>query len=146
YNRLLVETFTAAITSDPAWDGGWYGAPSGVHRGLRRHARAFAAAGFTPQLFNEERWRGLGYNSVEDFLTGFVEAHFLPQDPNNRLVLAETGPRSDVGRLAAGDLGEALSRLTARVFVIAIEEGAFFPLRDVAAEQALVPGRELRTV
>jgi homoserine O-acetyltransferase/O-succinyltransferase len=35
HNRLLVETFIEAITSDPAWDNGWYSEPSAVHRGLR---------------------------------------------------------------------------------------------------------------
>jgi homoserine O-acetyltransferase len=146
HNRLLVETFIEAITGDPAWEDGWYADAGAVHRGLRRHARLFAASGFSPQLFNGERWRALGYSSIEDFLTGFAEGHFVAQDPNNLLLLAEKWRANDVGRLSGGDLAQALGRITAKVSVIAIEEDAFFPLVDIAAEQKLVPNSELRTV
>ena len=146
HNRLLVETFIEAITSDPAWDSGWYGEPSAVHRGLRRHARLFAASGFTPQLFNEAAWRRLGFSSVEDFITGFVEGHFVEQDPNNLITLASKWRNNDVSRIAGGDLAAALARISAKVFVIAIEEDAFFPLGDIAHEQRLVPNSELRVV
>ena len=76
HNRLLVETFIEAITSDPAWDGGWYNEARAVHRGLRRHARVFAASGFTPALFNEAGWEKLPFTSADDFVTGFVENLF----------------------------------------------------------------------
>jgi homoserine O-acetyltransferase/O-succinyltransferase len=36
HNRLVVESLIEAITSDPAWDGGWNSHASAVHRGLRR--------------------------------------------------------------------------------------------------------------
>ena len=146
HNRLLVETFIEAITSDPAWDGGWYKTPDAVHRGLRRHARLFAASGFTPDVFNAGGWRKLGFSSVDDFVAGFVEGHFLPQDPNNLILLASKWRDNDVSRLAGGDLKTALSRIKAKTVVIAIEEDGFFPLKDIAAEQKLVPGSELALV
>jgi homoserine O-acetyltransferase len=146
HNRLLVETFIEAIASDPAFDGGWYEHAGKVHRGLRRHARLFAAAGFTPELFNAEGWRKLGFSSVDDFVTGFVENHFLPQDPNNLILLATKWRENDVSRASGGDLAQALSRITAKTFVIAIDEDGFFPLRDIALEQRLVPGSELKRI
>ncbi|PKU22068.1 alpha/beta fold hydrolase [Telmatospirillum siberiense] len=146
HNRLLVETFIEAITGDPAFDDGWYREDGAAHRGLRRHARVFAASGFTPRLFNDELWRGLGFSSVDDFLTGFVENHFLPQDPNNLILLASKWRDNDVGRIAGGDLRRALGAITAKVAVIAIEEDGFFPLADVAAEQKLVPNSSLKLV
>lgn len=146
HNRLLVETFIEAITSDPAFDGGWYEHAGKVHRGLRRHARVFAASGFTPALFNEEVWRKLGFSSVDDFVTGFVENHFLPQDPNNLVLLATKWRDNDVSRAWGGDLAQALSRITAKTFVIAIEEDGFFPLKDVSLEQKLIPGSELKRI
>lgn len=146
HNKLLVETFIEAITADPAWDGGWYATPAAVHRGLRRHARVFAASGFTSDLFNTEEWRKLGFSSVDDFLVGFVEAHFLPQDPNNLILLASKWRDNDVSRLADGDLKTALSRIKAKTLVIGIEEDGFFPLKDIAAEQKLVPGSSLAVV
>ena len=146
HNRLLVETFIEAITSDPAWDGGWYSHASAVHRGLRRHAKLFAAAGFTPRLFNEAGWRDLGFTTAGDFVTAFVENHFLPQDPNNLILLLSKWRDNDVSRIAGGSLEAALSRITAKLFVIAIEEDAFFPLSDIKAEQKLIPKSELKTL
>lgn len=146
HNAFLVDTFIEAITSDPAWDDGWYDAQSVLQRGLRRHARLFAASGFTPALFNEERWRDLGFASVDDFVTGFVEGHFVPQDANNLVSLLRKWRDADVGRGAKADATEALGRITATVFVIAIEEDGFFPLADIAREQKLIANSELKRV
>lgn len=145
HNQLLVETFIDAIASDPAWDGGWYADRDAVHRGLRRHARVFASSGFTPDLYNFGVWRKLGFSSREDFLTGLVEGAFLPHDPNNLILLLRKWRDFDVAR-ADGDLAGALARVRAKTFVIAIEEDAFFPLKDIAADQKLTPGSELRTL
>ncbi|MFT4080845.1 alpha/beta fold hydrolase [Rhodomicrobium sp.] len=146
YTKLLVDTFIEAIASDPAFDGGWYADGAAAQRGLRRHAHLFAASGFSPALYTHERWLELGFSSAEDFLRGFVEAHFLPQDPNNLILLARKWRDHDVGRNAGGSLKEAFARITAKTFVIAIENDAFFPLKDVAAEQALIPNSELKLV
>jgi homoserine O-acetyltransferase len=117
-----------------------------VHRGLRRHARLFAAAGFTPALFNQAAWADLGFTSVDDFVTGFVENHFLPQDPNNLITLARKWQGGDVSRLAGGDLAAALARVRAKVSVIAIDEDGFFPLADIEADHKLLPGSRLRRI
>lgn len=146
HNRLLVETFIEAIASDPAWDSGWYADRSAVHRGLRRHARLFAASGFSPELFNAAGWRGLGFTTADDFVRGFVENHFLPQDPNNLILLASKWRDADVSRNTGGDLEAALARISAKTFVIAIENDGFFPLQDIAAEQKLIPKSALKTV
>jgi homoserine O-acetyltransferase len=145
YNRLLVDTFIAAITADPAYDGGWYG-EGAVHRGLRSHAKLFAASGFTQKLFNLAGWSGLGFTTTDDFVTGFVENHFLPQDPNNLLTLLRKWRDGDVSRHSGGDLAAALGSIKAKTHVIAIDEDVFFPVADLAAEQALVPGSALKRV
>lgn len=146
HNALLVEGFIKAIVSDPGWDGGWYTASGAVHRGLRRHARLFATSGFTPEFFNREVWRTVGFSSVEDFLVGFVEGHFVPQDPNNLLTLLRKWRDADVSRTSGGDLAAALTQVLAKVFVIAIEEDGFFPVADIEREQSLIPGSVLKRV
>jgi len=145
HNRFLVQTFIDAITSDPAYGDGWFQQGS-VHRGLRRHARVFASSGFTQKLFNTAGWRDLGFTSVDDFVTGFVESHFLPQDPNDLILLLRKWQSADVSRLTNGDLRAALERIKAKTFVIAIEEDVFFPLDDIAAQQQLIPNSEIRRV
>jgi len=146
YNRLLVQSFIDAITSDSAFEDGWYESASRVHRGLRRHARVFAASGFSPALFNTRGFAELGFTTTDDFVTGFVENHFLPQDPNNLVQLLAKWRDADVSRSTNGDLAAALGGVRAKTFVIAIDEDGFFPLADIEAEQKLIPGSELRRV
>jgi homoserine O-acetyltransferase len=146
HNALLVDGFIEAIISDPGWQDGWYGSAGAVHRGLRRHARLFATSGFTPALFNREVWRDAGFSSVEDFLVGFVEGHFVPQDPNNLLTLLRKWRDADVSRASGGDLEAAFAKVLAKVFVIAIEEDGFFPIGEIEREQALIPGSELKRI
>jgi len=145
-NRLMVEAFEEAIKSDCHWDDGWYEKSSAVHRGLRRHARLFAVSGFSPELYAQEKWRDLGFTSVSDFVTSFVEGHFLPQDPNNLLLMLAKWKNSDVSRRTNRCLKTALSGISARVSVIAIDQDLFFPIADIAAEQQLIPGSQLRRI
>ena len=52
----------------------------------------------------------------------------------------------DVSRLTGGDLRRALGRIKAKTFVIPFANDMFFPAEDCAAEQAAIPGGELRMV
>ncbi len=146
HNRLLVQTFKDAITSDPAWQNGWYADSASVHQGLRRHARLFAASGFTPLLYKSEGWRSLGFTSTDDFVTAFVEAHFLPHDPNNLLTMLSKWKAGDVSRLTGGCLQIALEKIKARISVIAIKEDGFFPLEDIRAEAHMIPKADLKVI
>lgn len=146
HNKLIVQTFKEAITSDPNWKAGWYSDPALVQEGLRRHARLFAASGFSAKLFAKEGWRGLGFTSATDFVTSFVEAHFLPQDANNLLLMLNKWQNGDVTLNGHDSLEAALAKITAKVAVIAIEEDLFFSLADIQAEQRLISNSELKLV
>ena len=67
-------------------------------------------------------------------------------DPNALLSMAWKWQHGDVARHTDGDLAAALGRITAKTFVLPISEDMFFPVRDCRAEQALIPGSELRIV
>ncbi len=146
HDFLFVETLTEAITSDPAWHAGWYTDPHAVHLGLRRHARLWGVMGFCTEMFKQATWRELGFSSLEDFIVGFVEHYFLPMDPNNLLCMAWKWQRGDVSRHTDGDLAQALARITAKVFVLPIDEDMFFPPRDCEAEHKLIPNSEFRVL
>ena len=88
HNTLLIDVHEALLKSDPAWNNGFYAEPHAVHLGLRRHALAFALMGMCPAFYREEAWRGAGFASLDDFKRGFLEAYFLPMDPNNLLCQA----------------------------------------------------------
>jgi len=146
HDFLFTQTLMDAITSDAAWQDGWYASHEEVHRGLRRHAKLWAVMGFSTEFWKQEVWRGLGYSSVEDFMTNFLEAYFTAMDPNALLAMGWKWQRGDVSRHTDGDLKKALARIKAKTFVMPIDEDMFFPVRDCAAEQKLIKNSELRVL
>jgi homoserine O-acetyltransferase len=146
HNTLLIDVHEALLTSDPAWNNGFYTEPHAVHAGLRQHALAFALEGMSPAFFREEAWREAGFASLADFKRGFLEAYFLPMDPNNLLCQARKWRTADVSHHADGDLGAALGRITARTIVTAVDTDMFFPVEDCQQDAGLIPGAELRVI
>jgi homoserine O-acetyltransferase len=83
---------------------------------------------------------------LDDFLTGFLESYFLPMDPNNLLCMIGRAQANDVSRPSGGDLKEALSRIKAKTFVVAIDEDILYPPETCASDQKLIPNSELRFI
>jgi homoserine O-acetyltransferase len=146
HDFLFVKTLNEAITSDPAWEDGYYAEPHAVHRGLRRHADLWSVMGFSTEMFKKELWRQLGFSSLEDFYVGFTQGYFLSMDPNDLLCLAWKWQRGDVSRNTGGDLEKALGLITAKMFVMPISTDMFFPPRDCEDNQKMVANSELRVV
>ncbi len=146
HDFLFGSTLSEAITSDPAWKNGWYHDQADVHEGMRRHAHLWGVMGLCPEFYKQERWRGLGFVSLGDFVVGFLEGFFLPMDPNDLLCMAWKWQHGDVARHTDGNLETALGRIKARTFVMPLSTDMFFPVQDCAAEQTLIPNSELRVV
>ena len=146
HDRLFSETVIEAITSDADWNNGWYSASDAVHCGLRRHARLWGAMGFSTEALKLEKWTELGFNSVDDFLVGFLENYFLPMDPNNLMTMAWKWQHADVSRHSDGDLEAVLSTIKAHVFVMPIDEDMFFPPRDCRYEANMIPNATFRPI
>lgn len=146
HDFLFTEALNEQIWSDPGWNDGEYTSNQDVVDGLTRHAHLWAIMGFSTEFWKQEVWRALEFESKEAFLEGFLEPYFTVMDPNDLLATAWKWQRGDVARHTDGDLAAALGRITAKMFVMPISEDMFFPVRDCAAEQALVPGSELRVI
>jgi homoserine O-acetyltransferase len=144
HDFLFTKALNEAITSDPGFAEGEYKSNADVVAGLRRHAGIWAVMGFSTEFWKQEGWRALEFESKEAFMEGFLEPYFTAMDPNDLLCLAWKWQRGDVARHTGGDLAAALGRITAKTFVIPIDEDMFFPVRDCRAEQELVPDSELR--
>lgn len=129
-----------ALRSDPAFAGGSYARSADVALGLRRHAQAFALMGATSHMYREEAWRELGFTSRDGFVQGFLQAYFLPMDPNDLLTQAAKWKASDVAAVTGGDLDAALARVTAEVTDVAFTGDLFFPPEDVRADAERIPG------
>ena len=151
HDFLFAQSLMDAITSDPGWNNGDYASHTDVDAGLRRHAGIWSVVGLSTEFWRTEFWRGIEvpdyqFTSMEDFQTNFVEAVFTAMDPNALLAMGWKWQRGDVAKHTGGDLAAALGRITAKTFVMPIDEDMFFPVRDCAAEQAMVPGSELRVL
>ena len=151
HDFLFTQSLMDAITSDPRWNNGDYASHTDVDAGLRRHAGIWSVVGLSTEFWKTEFWRGIEvpdyqFTSMEDFQTNFVEAVFTAMDPNALLSMCWKWQRGDVAKHTGGDLAAALGRITAKTFVMPIDEDMFFRVRDCAAEQAMVPGSELRVL
>ena len=103
--------------------------------------------GFSTEFWKQEVWRALEFD-VEGGVPGpgSWSRTSLAMDPNDLLTMAWKWQRGDVARHTGGDLAAALGRITAKTFVIPIDEDMFFPPRDCDAEQKLIANSELRIV
>jgi homoserine O-acetyltransferase/O-succinyltransferase len=146
HDFLLADTMREAIMSDPGWNGGEYASNADVAAGLIRQAHLWAVVGFSTEFWKQEVWRVLEFDSREAFITGFLEPYFTPMDPNDLLTQSWKWQRGDVARHSGGDLAAALGRITAKVFVMPIDEDLLFPVRDCLPEHALIKGSELRVI
>jgi homoserine O-acetyltransferase/O-succinyltransferase len=146
HDFLFAEALNEQIWSDPGWNDGEYTSNMDVVDGLTRHAHIWGIMGFSTEFWKQEVWRALEFESKEAFLEGFLEPYFTVMDPNDLLCMAWKWQRGDVARHTGGDLAAALGRITAKTFVMPIDEDMFFPPRDCKAEQAHIPNSELRIV
>ena len=146
HDFLFGESLVEAISSDPGFKGGWYGDASEVREGLRRHAKLWAVMGWSTEFYQQGRYKALGFSSVDDFMTNFMNGYFGVMDPNDLLCMAWKWQRGDVSRHTGGDLKKALARITAKTFVMPVDNDMFFPPRDCAPEQKMIEGSELRVL
>jgi homoserine O-acetyltransferase len=127
WTRLWLRTaLESPITSDPAWNNGFY-ADSGAMQGSMRRLAHATALTLPPLWFyreGEELWRSLGFTSMDDFISRFWEAFWLPQDPNNVVVQVRKALAADPGN--GGNLETALGRITAKALVIAFTGDPMF--------------------
>jgi homoserine O-acetyltransferase len=143
---MLGPPMDESITSDPGWNNGSYKTNLDVQVGLRRHAGIWAVMGWCAELLNEEKWRDLGFSSLTDFQTNFMEGYFVPMDPNDLLNNSWKWQNADVSRVTRGDLAAALGRIKAKVFVMPISSDLIFPWRDCQTEQKMTPNSEFRII
>ncbi len=143
---LIAETTREAIMSDPGWNNGDYASNENVRDGLVRQAHIWAIKGFSTEFWKQEAWQALEFDSRQAFLEGFLEPYFTVMDPNDLLCQSWKWQRGDVARHTSGDLAAALGRITAKTFVVPIDEDQLFPPRDCEPEQKLIAGSELRVV
>ena len=144
HDFVFADTLAEAITSDPGFKSGSYTSPADVAAGLKRHAKLWTVMGWSTDFFRANRYKALGFDSMQAFVDNFMTGYFAPMDPNDLLAMAWKWQRGDVSRHTEGDLAAALRRVKARTYVMPISHDMFFPPGDCEAEQRLIPRSEFR--
>ena len=139
HGYVRLEGQIAALTADPAWQGGDYTAPPA--KGLEAFGVVWAAWLYSQEWWRQELWRT---NSPPG--TTFEQAwqafrKRFNADANDYILQARTWQRHDVGRTPGfdGDVEKALRSIKARVLYMPSETDLYFPITDARYEQALIP-------
>ena len=102
--------------------------------------------GFSTEFWKQERYTGSRFEDYGCLPRRLPQALLRGHGPNDLLAMMWKWQRGDVARHTGGDLAAALGRITAKTFVLPIDEDMFFPIRDHVTEQAHIKGSELRVI
>ncbi len=142
-NRVFLEGVRAALRADPTFCDGVYGRPPVA--GLRAFGRTYAGWAYSAAFFRERLYRGLGHESLADFLDALEEEH-LAWDANDLLAMLWTWEHADLGAIEPfeDDLAAALGSIRARAIVMPCDQDAYCTLAENEIEAGLLRDAELR--
>ncbi len=146
HNYVFLEGMRAALTADSAWNNGSYATPP--IRGLKALGRAWAGWALSHAFYREEKFKELGYPTLEKFLVDYWEAIYLSRDANNILAMIWTWQHADLSANPKfnGDYGKALAAIEAKTFVMPGKTDMYFPPEDSAIEVAHMQHADLRVI
>lgn len=101
-------------------------------QGLRAMGRIYAGWALSQTFYRREMWRGLGFDSLEDFLVRSWEANFLRRDMHDLLAQLWTWQHGDISAndLYRGDLQMALAGIKAKVLLMPSATDLYFQTDD----------------
>jgi homoserine O-acetyltransferase len=140
HGYVRLEGQIAALTTDPAWQGGEYTTPP--VKGLEAFGMVWAG-----WLYSQEWWRRELWRTNTPAGTTFEQAwqafrKRFGGDANDYILQARTWQRHDVGTTPGfnGDTERALRSIKARVLYMPSETDLYFPVTDAKYEQAFIAG------
>jgi homoserine O-acetyltransferase len=115
---------------------------------LRTFARIYAGWGFSQPFYKLEKWKELGYTSLEDFLVHFWENFFLKRNPDNLLTLLYTWQNGDISKNKKfnGDWIQALKSITCKTLILSPEIDLYFPKEDNYDEMKHLPNGQIKII
>lgn len=143
---VFLDGARAALLADPAYKGGDYVRPPEV--GLKALGRVWAGWALSQQFYRDELYKRMGFDSVEQFLTGFWEAFWVKCDANDLLCQLHVWQTADISKTPGfdGDLTKALGAIRARCTQSPGEKDLYFPPEDMAWEAAQMQHAECRPI
>ncbi len=145
HNWVFLEGVKAALTTDPAWQGGHYTTPPVA--GLKAFARVYAGWAYSQTFYRERLYRQLGFDTVEDLLAFWEDDH-LCWDANDLLAMLWTWQQADIGNNPQfqGSFEQAMAAISARTLVMPCATDLYFTPADSEIEVAHMTNAQLRVI
>ena len=136
---VRLEGQIAALTTDPAFQGGDYTSPP--VKGLEAFGMVWAGWLYSQQWWRDELWRTNSPpgTTFEQVMNGFRTR--FKADANNYILQARTWERHDVGSTAGfgGDVAKALRSIKAQILYMPSSTDLYFPIGDARYEAQFIP-------
>ena len=143
---MRLEGQIAALTADPAFNGGDYTAPPKA--GLEAFGMVWGAWLYSQEWWRRELWRaGAPPGTTLDQFVQSWRGRFRA-DANNYILQARTWERHDVGTTPGfgGDVEKALRSITVPVLYMPSETDLYFPIGDARYEAQFIPKVQLTPI
>ena len=142
HNRVFLESLRAAIEADKLFRDGHYDTqPLG---GLRAVGRIYAGWAYSQDWYRAKGYRALGFQTLDDYLTGYWDALYKERDANNIMAMTWTWIHNNISANETfdGDLDAALGAITAKTVLMPGMTDLYFRTADSEEElQHLQDGR-----
>ena len=138
HNLVFLEGAKAVLQTDAAYDPESGRFTSKPKRALRALGRFYAGWALSQAFYRDECWRSLGYNDLEEFLTGYWESEFVEKSADDLLSHIATWMAADIAanERHRGDLTKAIEAVQARALLLPVRSDLYFRETDVRAEAA----------
>ena len=145
HNQVFLEGVKAALTCDQTFLEGHYQSPP--QRGLRAFGRVYAGWAYSQAFFRHERWRELGFGSIDALLQFWEEDH-LAQDANNLLAVLNTWQQGNISDnpVFEVDYHAALAALNMPTRVMPSTTDLYFTVEDAQHDAHRMPGATLEAL
>ncbi|ODR95495.1 hypothetical protein AUC70_00730 [Methyloceanibacter stevinii] len=143
HNRVFLESLRAAIEADSLFQDGHYDAPP--LGGLRAVGRIYAGWAYSQDWYRAKGYRALGFETFDDYITGYWDALYKERDANNIMAMTWTWIHNDISAndRFQGDLGAALAAITANTVLMPCMTDLYFRTADSEDELQHLPSGRL---
>ena len=137
---VRLEGQIAALTADPAFNGGDYTSPP--RKGIEAYGMVWLGWLYSQEWWRREMWKA---RTPEATLAQEMESRrrtfFASNDANDLILQARTWQRHDVGTTPgfSGDVERALRSIAAPVLYMPSETDLYFPIGDARFEASFIP-------
>ena len=137
---VRLEGQIAALTADPAFNGGDYASPP--RKGIEAYGMVWLGWLYSQEWWRREMWKGTAPGrTLDQEIENRRRTFFANDDANDLILQARTWQRHDVGATPGfnGDLERALRSMKAPLLYMPSETDLYFPIGDARFEAQFIP-------